>query len=278
MAFAIMRMAKIKDTRGVVMAAQHNSRERQPLNADPEKKPENLVMGGNSGDVLGKFERLTYGVPKRKNSVVAVEMVMTASPEFDGDWDGYLKASQEWAKELFGEKNLLHSAVHKDEKTPHLHLLFTPLLSAGSSPRFNASYYIGGHRNRMAELQTDFFEKVGKRFGMERGHSAEESRTRHSHHTLKGRSDELDQREEKVMEKETKLKEAEALIKKNFGLTLKELEALKELGDRFLRKMKPADFELQAKYMRQAGVDNLEALFEKKRLENARTQTQGIKP
>jgi len=197
MAFAIMRMAKIKDKRGVYMTLEHNTRGRMPSNADPEKSEKNWSSGGDTIDAMQKLGMMIHDIPRRKNGVLAVEVVMTSSPEFSGNWTAYLNACDKWAKELFGKDNVLHVAHHKDEKTPHTHIVFVPR----KDNRLNAKFFIGGHRNRMVELQTDFYNKVGKQFGLERGKPREETKAKHSHHTLSGRAAELDELEKRVIKK-----------------------------------------------------------------------------
>lgn len=190
MAFCIMRMDKKKSSRDVVMTIQHNTRERMPDNADPEKSKKNWVYGGNTLETIARFGELTPD-KIRSNAVQAVELVMTASPEFSGPWAdkkaadgtvtvGYLNACDKWAKEIFGKENLLHVAHHWDETTPHTHIVFVPLKDG----KLNAKSYIGGHRNRMKELQEDFYQKVGKPFGLDRGKPREETRAKHTHHKM----------------------------------------------------------------------------------------------
>ena len=215
MSFAIMRMAKIKSKRDVVMSLQHNTRERMPLNADPEKTKKNLVYGGTTAETMVRFDGL---MPQkiRKNAVLAVELVMTASPDFKGHWGAYLKDSLDWALDTFGidkeKKDIrpaIQYAVHHDEQTPHIHLMVVPLKDG----KLNAKHFIGGSRERMAELQQDFFEKVGKKHELERGRPREETRAKHSHHTLATKTAELDARAKELDGKEKKLNEMAEQIK-----------------------------------------------------------------
>jgi hypothetical protein len=196
-------MDKKKSLRDVSMTLDHNNRERQPANADPEKKDRNWTFGGSTQEAITRFnERLPAKI--RKNAVLAVELVMTASPDFSGDWSKYLNACDAWARGLFGEKNLIHVAHHRDEKTPHTHIVFMPLKDG----KLNAKHFIGGSRDRMAELQQDFYEKVGKEFKLDRGKPREETRARHTQHNMTN----LDQRELAIAKKETELKEIEKSI------------------------------------------------------------------
>jgi RNase H-fold protein (predicted Holliday junction resolvase) len=190
-------MAKIKSSWALRLSVQHNTRERIPENADPKKTPENQTAGGSSDEVIKLYNSNLPG-KIRKNAVHAVEVVMTASPEFSGDWESYCGACNAWAVKLFGEKNLLSTAVHLDEKTPHVHAVFMPLKDG----KLNAAHFIGGSKNRLQQLQNDFYENVGKRFGLERGRSRSETKSRHAPHTLAGRTAELDEREKTVNARE----------------------------------------------------------------------------
>src|SRR5699024_11316066 len=83
MAFAIMRCKKIKTAGGVASALQHCYRERQTLNADSEKLADNVHMteADNVDTAMGLLrERLPE--KRRKDAVLMVEYMMTASPEW----------------------------------------------------------------------------------------------------------------------------------------------------------------------------------------------------
>jgi len=250
-----MRMAKVKSKRDVVMTLDHNTRERMPPNADPQRSAQNWNFGGSTSETMNRFNTLC---PEkvRANAVMAVELVFTASPDFKGDWSAYLKASGEWAMKLFGAENLLHITHHYDESTPHAHVLFIP----EKDGKLNAKHFIGGHRDRMAELQDDFYENVGKRFELERGQSKSESRERHSHHTLSGKAAELDEREEKIKLREKVLREHElqfedfkAELKQLFGMKPADVRKLKTLSDNW-DKTTPAGLRVIARDIEQSGA------------------------
>jgi hypothetical protein len=200
-------MAKLKGWMDVRMSLQHNTRERMPPNADPKWSGENFNYGGDTEDTLNRIGKL-LPAKVRENAVYAVEVVMTASPDFSGGWKNYLSDCDQWAKGLFGEDNLLHINHHFDESTPHTHIVFMPLKDG----KLNATHFIGGHRDRMAQLQTDFFEKVGRKYSLERGQSKTETRARHAAHTLAGKAAELDERKNDLDGKSSKLDEREKKI------------------------------------------------------------------
>jgi hypothetical protein len=174
-----MRMAKIKSRVSLHLAAQHNTRERMPSNADERLTPLNRTSG-STDDIMARYTNMLPDTV-RKNAVHAIEVVMTASPDFHGNWDDYLRRCDNWAKKIFGEKNVLGIAHHKDEATPHTQILIMPIKDG----KLNARAFIGGNRDRMTELQNDFAYHCGIPFGLDRGQSREKTNARHNAHTLK---------------------------------------------------------------------------------------------
>jgi hypothetical protein len=207
-----MRMEKIKSRSSLARAAQHNTRERVPLNADPDKASLNWSTG-SVDDAMSKYEELLPD-KVRKNAVHAIELMMTDSPDYAGDWRRYLHECDKWAEGLFGKNNILSIVHHHDETTPHSHILVMPLTDG----KLNAKHFIGGSRNRMIELQDDFFKKVGEPAGMERGRSKSETKTRHTRPALYKKFAELDEREKKLAGREVKFKEVADDFKKLYGL------------------------------------------------------------
>jgi len=207
MGYCIMRMAKVKSRAGLVGRLKHNTREFLTPNVDHGRSGQNWVSAGDAVEVMARYSQLLPD-KVRKNAVHAVELVMTASPDFSGSWEDYLKNCDRWACRLFGKENLLHVAHHFDETTPHTQIIFMPLKDG----KLNAKHFIGGTRDRMSELQDDFYQKVGYPAGLERGVSKSKTRARHTPHTLAGKAALLEKREEELdnkfneaVEKETKL-------------------------------------------------------------------------
>jgi O6-methylguanine-DNA--protein-cysteine methyltransferase len=118
----------------------------------------------------------------RKNAVLGVEHLITASPdafsyqvvknnkgekELRGDvqkWKEFQEKSLEWLSERYGRKNIVNFTVHKDESTPHIHAIVVPIDSKGN---LNCKSFLGG-RDKMREMQTSFAQKV-QHLGLERG-------------------------------------------------------------------------------------------------------------
>jgi hypothetical protein len=179
MGYVVFRSAKLKSRVSLVRALQHNTRDREPPNADPARARLN-DLDRSTAAALARYDEL---LPKkvRKNAVHAVEFVVSLSPEDAkrlGKLDTrlYLTEAQAWIeKRMGGKKSTLLAAQHHDEATPHLHLLVMPLVDG----KLNARELIGGSRNVMREWQTAIAKEVGARYGLARGIPREETKVQH---------------------------------------------------------------------------------------------------
>lgn len=127
---------------------------------------------------MAKFRKL---LPEkiRANAVVAVEYLITASPEAMANMSHrkkieYFQESINFLKRMHGAKNVFYCGVHFDETTPHLCAYVVPLDERG---KLNCRSFLGG-RQKLAMLQTEFHKQVGERFGLQRGIMG--SRARHT--------------------------------------------------------------------------------------------------
>lgn len=167
--FAIMRCKKIKTVGSVAASLQHCFRERETLNANPEMSPENQHFAARSSDeAMGKLRAL-LPEKRRKDAVLAVEYVMTASPEWwqeASEWKQtkFFERSLEWLKEKYGENRIIAATIHKDEMTPHLSAFVVPLTKDG---RLCAKDFVGGRAQLMAD-QSSFAERI-ESLGLTRG-------------------------------------------------------------------------------------------------------------
>lgn len=164
---SIMRMKKIKSKSTFSQIERHhNERHRLPYRAHAEKESENRTLTSKShsaeDSLTERFEKLTEGVKIRKNAVLAVEVVLTFSPDFPYSKD-WVKENLKWLDETFGKGNTLAVQEHFDEKTPHLHAIVVPLREG----KLTAKYWFNG-REALSKLQ-DSYAAAMARFGLERG-------------------------------------------------------------------------------------------------------------
>lgn len=108
------------------------------------------------------------GAKTRSNSVLALDTIYTASPEFfqgktNEENDKFFRDCLKFHESHFG--HIISAVIHYDETTPHLHIISVPLTKDG---RLSARDVIG-NKAKMSKTQDAFFEQVGKGYGLERG-------------------------------------------------------------------------------------------------------------
>lgn len=175
MGYGICRVQKVKAA-AVGSMQYHNDRlpgEHSNPNIDHSKRGDNaefIKHGSYRVEVNDRIERFRKSDRKvRKDAVVLVEGVMTASPEFfEGksrdEVMAFFRDGFDFVKSEVGEGNMVHFTVHMDESTPHAHFGFTPIKDGTLSWK---NYFDG--RDALRGWQDRFFEKVSKPWGLERG-------------------------------------------------------------------------------------------------------------
>ena len=117
--------------------------------------------------INGRIKEL--GLSPRKDAVVMNSFVLGSDKTF---FDGLAKVERynffsdcyKFFAERYGEENIIAAVVHNDETTPHMHLNLMPVTKDGrlcSKQLFD--------KPQLQQLQTDFYEAVGKRWGLQRG-------------------------------------------------------------------------------------------------------------
>ena len=105
----------------------------------------------------------------RKDAVVMNSFVVGADKAF---FDELSKLSQynffsdctKFFEERYGTENVISAVIHMDETTPHMHLNLVPITPDGrlcSKDLFD--------KPKLQQLQTDFYNAVGKKYGLQRG-------------------------------------------------------------------------------------------------------------
>lgn len=169
MAYAILRAKKLKTAGSVAAALQHNFRERDTPNADLARTPSNEHHASTCSDqAMGRLRQL-LPTKHRKDAVLAVEYVMTASPTWferatPEQQAAFFERSLAWLRDKYGPANVIAATVQRDEKTPHLSAFVVPRTPDG---RLSAKDFIG-NRDKMRADQTSFAERV-RDLGLERG-------------------------------------------------------------------------------------------------------------
>lgn len=126
-----------------------------------------LVQSDNwMQDIQQEIDRA--GARTRSNSVVALDTIYTASSEFFTDKsntenDTFFRDCLRFHQQRFG--HVISAVIHYDETTAHMHVISVPLTRDG---RLSARDVVG-NRTHMRHLQSQFYEQVGRGYGLERG-------------------------------------------------------------------------------------------------------------
>ena len=168
--YAILRTEKLKSAASVWRSLKHAFREQPTENADPERADNNAHLGASSAREAMEKVRARLPEKRRKDAVLAIEYLITASPEamqgMGGKSAAYFNDALKWLRERHGRANVVYAGVHRDETTPHMYAYVVPLDE--STGRLNARRWLGGAK-ALSEMQTDFAVRVGARHGLERG-------------------------------------------------------------------------------------------------------------
>jgi 5S rRNA maturation endonuclease (ribonuclease M5) len=178
MPHAIARIAKLKSG-SVGASGQHTRRARETLNANPEIANIRFIGQPDSPDLpsLETIVRERIGDQTiRKNGVLCVEMLLTASPEYfrpdDPSLAGFYEperladfqqAVHSWLDKEYGDR-IVRAELHLDESTPHVHAYLVPLDERG---KLNCRGLFGG-REKLSQFQDSYANALSP-LGLERG-------------------------------------------------------------------------------------------------------------
>ncbi|PGW55485.1 MobV family relaxase [Bacillus thuringiensis] len=185
MSYAICRMQKFKmrDVKGIQI---HNQREKEShTNYDIESERTHLNYDLHNDGHIDYLKTVKDKIEQnvetnrviRKDAVVMCEFVVTSDREFFDVLDMvdpaqqkvFFKEAYSFLKNRYGEQNIIHAAVHLDEKTPHMHVGMVPVTEEN---KLSAKQIF--NRKELVSLQDDFHaHMVEKGFYLERGVSSD---------------------------------------------------------------------------------------------------------
>ncbi|MBR1676879.1 MAG: plasmid recombination protein [Clostridia bacterium] len=242
---------------------------KETIDTSRTKNNYHLVPPPDNGYVEFIDQRIKQAGVKRKvkdDAIKMVSFVMTSDKDF---FEGmppqveraFFSDCVNFVKKCYGEENIISAVAHKDETSPHIHINVVPITPDN---RLCAKYYFDG---KMSEWQTNVYEEVGKKWGLERGKEGSDAKhvdpktynkvvkqatadARTENETLKQANDCLsDQLDEKMKEIEQAKAESEQLTKanaaaqKHFDNTLQEIREVKAERDEIIAERdKEADY------------------------------------
>ena len=197
MSYAIIRNDKLTrvDAQGSYIHNDRRSKGHSNKDIDPTRTHLNFYCKKNELTYIKEFDKIKkeYDLKGhiRSNSIIMCEMMITSDNEFFDkigieETKRYFKESYKFVcnyKNL-GEKYIVSAAVHLDETTPHMHLVYTPVIHTKDEKgnpidKICARDFWRG-KDSYRKLQNAFHEYItSKGFDLERGLPVEETGAKH---------------------------------------------------------------------------------------------------
>lgn len=206
--YCIAGFQKVKENQEFAKMAGHNYRihltQAEAKRIDSKRTHLNKILINPlgvdtkiTGDLSRKINEYYKKIEAKvkENSVLAVDLVLTTSPEFfqnDGEtWhkngkikpefqkkiDDWVATQIEFVKKEFGESAIKSAVLHLDETTPHIHFLVTPEQTKelkyknqyGTQTKLTTSLNADRWNPNWWKKFLTNYEKVNKKFGLKKG-------------------------------------------------------------------------------------------------------------
>ncbi|MBP2029050.1 hypothetical protein J2Z35_002888 [Acetoanaerobium pronyense] len=177
MSFAVLHMQKLKmgSMKGI---ENHNERLKESKtnpDIDYSKSHQNIDFHRSDDRtyymrVKDRIQELDLPKAVRKDAVVAVGFVATSDKAFFDNLSPeqtkkFFEVTNDFLKDRYGEKNVIASKLHLDERTPHLHTYIVPVTDDG---RLSAKSVFT--KQELTSLQADYHKHMNDNgFPMEKG-------------------------------------------------------------------------------------------------------------
>lgn len=197
MSYAVIRNVKYKMS-NLPSIGRHNERKNENYgnkDIDVTKSNENYHF---KAPIMKSYEKEFYRLREeynlkgnlritgKKQSNVACEFIITSDKQFFDSigkekTKQFFKDSYEFACKKCGEKNIMSAVVHMDEHTPHMHLVYIPVVKGKNKKgeeieKINCSQFWKGF-NSYGILQDGFYKHCREKgYDLQRGEVREESR------------------------------------------------------------------------------------------------------
>ena len=184
--FAIFRLMKHHAPVVTPMEA-HHERMKESYKSNKQIDPERTPLNYHVIEPQGRYRQIANqqvreaGCRTRKDNVLTMEALITASPEFmkertEEELRKFFELGVEFMKTKQDPATFISAVVHMDESCPHMHLTFVPLTP---DKRLSAKE-IAGNSKKMVWWQDEFWAYMVKEFPtLQRGDSAKSTRRKH---------------------------------------------------------------------------------------------------
>lgn len=197
MSYAIVRNEKLtrNEAKGRYVHNERKTRGHTNKDIDPERTHLNYYFKKNELSYIKEFDKLRKENDLKghikSNSIILCEMIFTSDKEFFDDigekeTKRYFEESYKFVCDYknLGEENIISAVVHLDEGTPHMHLIFVPVVHTKDKEEnqidkiCSRDFWKGRDSYRI--LQNNFYDYITlKGFELERGIEVEQTGAKH---------------------------------------------------------------------------------------------------
>ena len=197
MSYAIVRNEKLtrNEAKGRYVHNERKTKGHTNKDIDPERTHLNYYFKKNELSYINEFDKLRKKNDLKghikSNSIILCEMIFTSDKEFfdnigEQETKRYFEESYKFVcnyKNL-GQENIISAVVHLDEGTPHMHLVFVPVVHTkdkeGNDIDKVCSRDFWKGRDSYRTLQNNFHDYIiSKGFELERGIEVEQTGAKH---------------------------------------------------------------------------------------------------
>lgn len=197
MSYAIVRNEKLTrdEAKGRYVHNERKTRGHTNKDIDPERTHLNYYFKKNELSYIKEFDKLRKENDLqghiKSNSIIMCEMLFTSDKEFfdnigEKETKRYFEESYKFVcnNKNLGEENIISAVVHLDEGTPHMHLVFVPVVHTkdkeGNDIDKVCSRDFWKGRDSYRILQNNFHDYItSKGFELERGIEVEQTGAKH---------------------------------------------------------------------------------------------------
>ena len=197
MSYAIIRNTKYKreNLKGIYRHNERRNKNYSNANIDKEKSYLNYVIKSPQYSYEKEFERIRrkYDLKGQIKTVsnIACEYIITSDKEFferkgEEETRRYFETAYKFVSEYknLGEQYIMSAKVHMDEETPHMHLIFLPVVHTkdkkGNDIDKLACSEFWKAKDSYRQLQNAFYDyMISNNFELERGLPKEETGREH---------------------------------------------------------------------------------------------------
>lgn len=194
--YVILRHTKLKSYGEIGGSLDHTYRLIDTPNSDSSRLNLNEHDFNKKTDVVKSIKnRVDQRIKERRDNVLCVEYLVTASPTWDG-WGTdketeFFNIQKERLIKKWGTENVISTHIHRDETTPHMIVYIVPFDE--EKKVLNCKKWLG-ERKLLQEEQTEAAEIV-KHLGLSRGikNSKAEHRTIKQHYEIVNQINEINE-------------------------------------------------------------------------------------